>query len=216
MLFLSFEGKHLTTGRLAKDSRWSSFAKRPSVGSNCNKRILMKITLLNKSFLIVFVLSILSLHSCHKEEKQLGIKESEAHSCAKKIPPPPIENKILSSAKLEINEEKRKYFVTVNLVADRLVDFNGKDQQLYKIETTNKNRTRKLYFALPIDYNKYWNDIKIFPDKENKILEIGFKEKEISKALYKLYGYKYENEDFGNGQIKIKSIFEKHQYRIID
>lgn len=186
------------------------------VGSNCKKRILMKLTLVNRAFLIVFVLSIL-LYSCQKEEKQKKIKESEVHSCAKELqPPPPIENRILSSAKLEINEEKRKYFVTVNLVADKLVDFNGKDQQLYKIETTNKNRTRKLYFALPIDYNKYWNELKIFPDKENKILEIGFKEKEISKTLYKLYEYKYDNEDFGNGLIEIKSNFEKNQYRIID
>ena len=42
------------------------------------------------------------------------------------------------------------------------------------------------------------------------------KEKEISKTLYKLYGYKYDNEDFGNGLIEIKSNFEKNQYRIID
>ncbi|SHJ21414.1 hypothetical protein [Flavobacterium terrae] len=177
----------------------------------------MKIIFLNKSLFIGFVLSILSLYSCHKEEKQLEIKESEVHACAKNLqPPPPIENKILSSAKIEINEEKRKYFVTVNLAADKLVDYNGKDQQLYKIETTNKNRTRKLYFALPIDYNKYWNEIKIFPDKENKVLEIGFKEKEITKTLYKLYAYKYYNEDFGDGHIVIKSNFEKYQYRTID
>lgn len=176
----------------------------------------MKLSLVNKPSLIVFVFSILQ-YSCLKEEKQLKIKDSKVHSCAKESqPPPPIENRILSSAKLEIKEEKRKYFVTVNLVADKLMDFNEKDLQIYKIETTNKNRTRKLFFALPVNYNKYWYELKIFPDKENKILEIGFKEIEISKTLYKLYGYKYYNEDFGNGLIEIKSNFEKNQYRLID
>lgn len=186
----------------------------------------MKRQLLNRLFIITILFLSLLNESCknvdeqkksEKSTKQTIVSKDHACICVKEgQPPPPFENTILSSAKLEINEENRKYFVTVNLIADKLVDFKGKDQQLYKIETTNKNRTRKLYFALPIDYNKYWNELKIFPDKENKILEIGFKEKGISKTFYKIYGYKYENEDFGDGHIEIKSSFEKNGYRIIN
>ncbi|OXA70455.1 hypothetical protein B0A67_15680 [Flavobacterium aquidurense] len=186
----------------------------------------MKRQLLNTIFLITVLLSNLLNESCKNVEEQKKPEKStnqvispKEHACinAKEEQlPPPDQNTILSSAKLEINEENRKYFVTINLIADKLVDFNGKDQQLYKIETTNKNRTRSLYFALPIAYNKYWNELKIFPDKENKILEIGFKEKGNSKTFYKIYGYKYENEDFGDGHIEIKSNFEKDRYRIID
>jgi hypothetical protein len=185
----------------------------------------MKRQLLNRLFIITILFLSLLNESCKNVDEQKKsakstktvVSKDDACICVKDVQhPPPFENTILSSAKLEISEEKRKYLVTVNLIADKLVDFKGKDQQLYKIETTNKNRTRKLYFALPIDYNKYWNELKIFPDKENKILEIGFKQKEISKIFYKIYGYKYDNEDFGDGHIEIKSNFEKNGYRIID
>ena len=172
---------------------------------------------MKNTFFITTVLIIIFFSSCQKDLKKTS-KIEELKKCVcivESKPPPPIEGKILSFSKLEITEENKKYFVTVKLIADKLVNYNGIDQQIFKIATNNKNQKKKFYFALPVNFNKYWNEMKIFTNKNNTILEIGFKGMKISKIFYKLYSYKYVNEDFGDGNIVVKSTLVKYDYEII-
>jgi hypothetical protein len=117
----------------------------------------------------------------------------------------------LSSQKLKIIEEKSTYFVTINLIADELIDYEGEHLQVYRIERKKEVKQCKMnqiyYFGLSARYNKIWQDLALFTEGDQ--LCVGFKKKGKLIKLYRIYSYKYYNEKFGSGDIIIETFSNK-------
>lgn len=160
----------------------------------------------------IYLITILFiLFSCNKENNQAAIKsKKELERCAHAedkefLSPPPIKNRLISSSKLKINQEKKVYCMTIDLTADENVDFKGEYQQTYRIQTKEDAR-RNMLFALPIEYNKYWNNLILTSNANNDSIFIEIKLKDKSLKLYKIYNHKYFNKKFGGGEIIIQAI----------
>ena len=95
--------------------------------------------------------------------------------------------------------------LTVKLIADKNVDIEGLNQQIFKIDTKNKFRNQEFYFALPTKYNEYWNELKIYKNKT--VLNIGFENESNIYYLYNISLHKLEESN--KGLIEIKTGFKK-------
>lgn len=122
----------------------------------------------------------------------------------------PQEGEVVASEKVKVSVENKSYFVTIDLVADRYVENEGKAQQIYAVRRTNKNSKffNSFYFVLPSKYNAYWNDLSILNDSNE--CWIGFKKMAGVVKLYKIYSYKYREKSYGGGEIIVESVATKN------
>ena len=90
--------------------------------------------------------------SCKNPEKKKlqknRIEELTAKDCAcihadSAVYPPPFKNSILKSDEVKIIEEKKSYYVKLELIADQIIDYQGNMQQIFRIES-DTNRTLKI------------------------------------------------------------------------
>ncbi|KGO85448.1 hypothetical protein [Flavobacterium suncheonense] len=157
-------------------------------------------------FITLLVISTTILLSCEKEKiaKQKNVPELHHSVCPENSPPPPpIENTLFSSEKLKVVKKDNISTITLNLISDKVVDYQGFHQQIFRIET--EGRKRKMYFALPTKYNMYWNDLKFISEKNNDSIILGFWKGKDYIKLYKIYSHKYDKENFGGGEIIIQA-----------
>lgn len=174
---------------------------------------------------LTILISLISLaaltYSCKPISKEKSSKRTEqvadTCACAKEVqPPPPSKNSVLASGKLKVIEQKTSYMVTLDLFVDKLIDNEGKEQQVYGVRRAKGNMHTKfdqvLHFALPIRYIKYWNDLRFF--SANDGLLVGFKKNDKLVVLYKVYSYRYLHEKFGGGEIIVEAVANK-KYKVI-
>ena len=155
------------------------------------------------------------LSSCNTEIKRTEKKSNRknireessicAHIDEELQAPPPPPNQIVSTETIYLKSKTRSFLVTAKLIAYQMVDNEGVNQQVFKIETKNKFRNQEFYFALPIKYNKYWSELKIY--KNPKSLNIGFEDKTNIYYLYEIS--LHELEEANKGLVEIKSKYAK-------
>jgi len=166
---------------------------------------------MKKSIILNLLLIYFSLISCNRENKQNEKKSKiESEKCAhidvkKNQSPPPLLNHILSTETITLKSKNHDFLLTVKLIADKNVDIEGLNQQIFKIDTKNKFRNQEFYFALPTKYNEYWNELKIYKNKT--VLNIGFENESNIYYLYNISLHKLEESN--KGLIEIKTGFKK-------
>jgi hypothetical protein len=157
---------------------------------------------LKKIFLVILI-GIL-IYSCEKH-KQYNLIEKEKCACKENLsPPPPYPNRLMAAQTLFCLNEKVKYVTTFKLISDTLVDNLGVNQQLFKIKAENKFRKQNFYFAFPQKFNRHWNDLSFFKEREKII--VGFSEGNELYALYQIS--EHEMEEYNRGLISFQPIFK--------
>jgi hypothetical protein len=158
-------------------------------------------------YIIVLLLSETMLISCEEKNQTKLENKIDLHLsiCPENAPaPPPIENTVLSSEKLNVANENGIATISINLIADKLVDYQGSHQQIFRIEV--KGTDRKMLFALPTKYNTSWNNLAFNSEKKDDSITLGLWIEKKYIELYKIHAYKYQNKNFGSGEIIIHSI----------
>jgi len=127
-------------------------------------------------------------------------------------PPPPLANFIISTDSIIHKEDNKNRLFTVSLIADKTVVFEGKHMQIFHIKTRYHNKKESYDFALPTKYNKYWSELHMYKDIQNKRFTIGFENTDSNfiHLLYSVYldtlsyDQVYVRLDFKEQKIKLK------------
>lgn len=99
--------------------------------------------------------------------------------------PPPMSFNELCWQTMKTNYFGKKVKFQLEVYSDRLIKFEGEDQQTYMIVAKNYHETDSFYFGLPYKLIRYWGDLKIKIWKSD--FNIGYVEKDTFRTLYIIY-----------------------------
>jgi len=157
---------------------------------------------LKKYFAIVIACICFTIsYSCNNSPKTPKIKNNVT-SHPHEAPPPPQPNRLIAMDSMTFKIDNKVDFFRVKLTADKTVDIKGEALQIYRLEAHNNYSSNGLDFALPPEYNYYWNDLTISKDTITKIFNIGF---QGSDTFHILYSALLDSLPFNKGLILIRA-----------
>ncbi|WP_133055399.1 hypothetical protein [Niastella koreensis] len=159
-------------------------------------------------FLFFLTLFFLSLTSCRqaisKDKTKTTLINEGSCACTDKVsPPPPPDNYLVSADTILFNDRNRQQEFITQLISQKTIDFEGEKVQVFQIKSDN-GISKGLYdFVLPIEYNKYWDELKIYKDSLTNSFDIGFNNLD-SNYVQLLYSVSLDTLPFNKGLILIQ------------
>lgn len=130
---------------------------------------------MHKLKLFLLLVTLLKLLSCRPENEKGITSVEQVYSCCDSLPPPPpppIPFQLIKAEKLQFSYGDSMVSFQASLFTNRLFLFNGNVLQTFSIIARNDYEIDSFYFALPVELNRYWNDVTVL--KEGTQFNIGY------------------------------------------
>lgn len=117
--------------------------------------------------LFLILATLLKLLSCQPKKDKGVTSVEQVYVCCDSLPappPPPIPFQLIKTEQLQFKYGDSIASFQASLFTNRLFYFNGHDLQTFSIFAKNDREIDSFYFALPVELNRFWNDVTILKD----------------------------------------------------